>query len=196
MTAGTLTWVRLAPFAAVVGLLALLVGSSTPGSAHAIATAHIHRGPCDEINGEGAIDLGELTYVVPLSGSPEATPAGPYRPVGVDSAFVTIMAVTDVGASLDELLAQPHSIDVHIVNDETGEEIPLACGNVGGVRNGDDLVFGLQTAPSPGVDTTGIAWLHTNPDGTTTVRLFVSQGLGTAPEGARTGSRAQGTPGS
>ncbi len=196
MTTGTLRWIRLAPFAAVVGLFALLAGSSMPGSAHAIATAHLHQGPCGDISGEGAIDLGELTYVVPLLGSPEATPAGPYHPVGLDSAFVTIMAVTDVGVSLDALLAQPHSIDVHIVNDETGEEIPLACGNVGGVRNGNDLVFGLQTAPSPGVDTTGIAWLHANPDGTTMVRLFVSQGLGTAPEGAPAGSQAQGTPGS
>lgn len=178
---------RLTLAALTFGLVATLFASPTPSSAHAIISAQLHPGTCDDRSDDGVIDLGELTYAAPLEDISAATPAGPYRPVGPDSAFVSVMTVATIEMSVDQLLAEPHSIDVQIINDETGERIPLACGDVGGVRNGDDLVFGLQTAPSEGVDTTGIVWLHGNPDGTTLARIFVSQGLGTAPEGTPAG---------
>ena len=165
---------RLMVLALVFGLVGVLFASPAPSSAHAIITAQLHPGTCDNRSEDGVINLGELTYVAPLQDISQATPAGPYRPVGPDSAFVTVMTVANVDRSLDQLIEEPHSVDIQIINDETGEHILLACGNVGGVRNGDDLVFGLQTAPSEGVDTTGIVWLHANPDGTTLARIFVS----------------------
>ncbi|MGI8643683.1 MAG: hypothetical protein ACR2LS_06155 [Thermomicrobiales bacterium] len=173
------------PLAVVVTVIAWFGGMATPGSAHAIVTARISPGTCGSTSGTGAIELGELTYAAPLGGSPEATPSGPYRSIGAGSAFVAVMTVTTIDRSLDQLLQQLYSVDIEIVNDETGETTSLACGGVGGVRNGNDLIFGLQTAPSEGVDTTGTVWLHGMPNGETLVRIFVSQGLGTPPEDAK-----------
>lgn len=178
------------PVAVAIALIWLFGSVAMPGSAHAIVSARINPGACGSNVGDGGVELGDLTYVAPLSGTPEATPAGPYSPVGLDSAFVTVMAVARIDLSLDHLLQESYSVNIQIVNDGTGENIPLACGNVGGVRNGDDLVFGLQTAPSEGTDTTGVVWLHASPGGITLVRVFIAQGLGAPPED--TGN--QGTP--
>ena len=106
-----------------------------------------------------------------------------------------MIGMSSIERSLDDLVAVPHAIDVHIIDDEArndplgvGEtenaDIVLTCGNIGGVRNGDDLVFGLQSAPESNADTAGIVWLHANRDGTTTVRLFIAQGLAAGGYGA------------
>jgi hypothetical protein len=172
---------------ALVTALMLFLMAWTPGSAHAVLTAHLHEGSCADLGGQPK-ELGELGYVTPLLDQSEATPAGPYKPVGPDAAFPTMLGHVTVDQSIDELLDTPHAIDIHIVNEEQGEDITLACGAIGGVRGKGQLVFGLQSLPNEGVDTIGIAWLQANEDGTTTVRVFVAQGLAAGGYGAVMGT--------
>lgn len=170
-------------FLAALAALVLSLASWEPSAAHAIFTAHLHEGTCSDLGTE-PVELGELGYVTPLLDPAAATPAGPYPPRGPEGAFPTVLGYATVDASLDQLLDQPHAIDVHIINEEEGVDITLACGAVGGVRGNDQLVFGLQATPSEGVDTTGIAWLQANGDGGVAIRLFVAQGLASGGYGA------------
>ncbi len=170
-------------FLAALAALTLSLASWVPSSAHAILTAHLHEGTCDALGSE-PIELGELGYVTSLLDPAAATPTGPYEQLGPEGAFPTVLSYATLEASLDQLLDQPHAVDVHIINDEEGVDITLACGAVGGVRGNDQLVFGLQATPSEAVDTTGIAWLQANGDGTTTARIFVAQGLAAGGYGA------------
>ncbi|MDP9369046.1 MAG: hypothetical protein M3Q03_12330 [Chloroflexota bacterium] len=164
--------------AAVILALGLALATQAPqsASAHAILSAHLHDGVCSQL-GNDVVELGELGFAAPLLGTPVATPSDGFQSVGAEGAFPTVRLVETVDASLDRLIEEPHALDVHIINEEEGVDIVLACGNVGGVRTGDDLVFGLQAQPTEGTATTGIAWLHANADGTTTIRLFIAQGL-------------------
>jgi nitrite reductase (NO-forming) len=85
---------------------------------------------------------------------------------------VTSTAVVDT--PLAELLDVPHSVVVESVDLEADTRTPIACGNVGGVVTDDEVVFGLRSLLA---DTSGVAWLQGHADGTTTVTLFVTQGL-------------------
>ncbi|HEV2129013.1 MAG TPA: hypothetical protein VGR22_10380 [Thermomicrobiales bacterium] len=180
---------QFAPLAALVLALALVLGAWTPGTAHAVLTAHLHEGTCAD-SGEQPVDLGELGLATSLLDSSQATPAGPYDLVGAGGAFPTVLGHASIDRSLDDLLASPHVIDIHVVNDEEGTDVILACGAVGGVLANGELVFGLQSLPSEGIDTTGIAWLQANDDGTTTVRLIVAQGLAPGRVGAASSTPA------
>ncbi len=169
---------RPAVLAAVILALGLALATHAPRSAlaHTIFSAHLHDGVCGQL-GNDAVELGDLGFAAPLLGTPAATPSEGFRSVGAEGAFPTVRLVETVDAPLDRLIEEPHALDVHIINEEEDIDIVLTCGNVGGVRTGDDLVFGLQAQPTEGAATTGIAWLHANADGTTTIRLFVAQGL-------------------
>lgn len=180
-------------FATMV-LLVLVIGDR-PAAAHAVLAPHVHAGICGDLADGEPTTLNELGYVTPLLDLTAATPAGPFKPAGPEGAFPTMLGLTTIETSLDDLLAAPYAIDIHIIDEGEGSDvltaddtetldIVLACGNIGGVRNGDDIVFGLQSAPDAGTDTMGIAWLHANADATTTVRLFVSQGLAEGGYGA------------
>ena len=170
-----------------LAVLALFLTNWASGSAHAILTAHLHEGTCADL-GSTPVELGELGYVTPLLDPTAATPVGPYQQLGSEGAFPTVLGYGRVNESLDQLLDAPHAVDVHIINDEEGIDITLACGAVGGVRGDGQLVFGLQATTSEAVDTTGIAWLQESADGTTALRVFVAQGL------AEGGYGAAGTP--
>ena len=179
--------IYLLSLSALAMALVLFVTTWVPGSAHAVLTAHLHEGTCDGL-GDQPIDLGELGYATPLLDPGAATPAGPYEPVGPDGAFPTMLGHTMVDRSLDALVATPHAIEVHAIDEDAGTDVTLACGAVGGVHGNGQLVFGLQSLPSEGVDTTGIAWLQANGDGTTSVRIVVAQGLAPGGYGADTGT--------
>ncbi len=51
----------------------------------------------------------------------------------------------------------------------------IACGTIGGVRIGDELVFGLREWNASGF--TGVAVLRDNGDGTTSVTVYLALGL-------------------
>jgi plastocyanin len=77
------------------------------------------------------------------------------------------------GTSLDALLAAPHSITIA----ESAEpNAPLiACGDIGGLRSGDNVVIGLLSMSGSGQ--TGSAWLRGLNDVATTVTIFSAPGL-------------------
>jgi plastocyanin len=118
--------------------------------------------------------LGKVVYPlanVVLGGSPSGA-AGTPQAVGVPSGIPMEVSVTTVEVSLDALLAAPHSITIAESADPSAPLI--ACGDIGGLRNGDDLVLGLMSMSGSGE--TGSAWLH-GANGETTVTIFSARGL-------------------
>jgi plastocyanin len=167
--------------AAFVVVTGLVVGYGARGtSAHAGEEhpAHIHSGTC----GAG---LGDVVY--PLSnvggpmmganGTPEAS-----MPMGATDAIPVEISVTTVKTTLSELTSKPYAINVHESAANIGHYI--ACGNVGGAMMGSDLALGLGELNGSGYS--GVAWLHDNGDGTTTVSVFLTEKAGAGAETAAT----------
>lgn len=144
--------------------------------------AHIHSGTCQELGDVvfplNDVSTGEVgaapvaspvmigspvamaTAEVGLSGTPIATP---------DTAQGSIyaMSVTDVDASLDDILGAEHAINVH----ESAENIDnyIACGDITGESTDGMLTIELQELNGSGFS--GHALLADNGDGTTTVTV-------------------------
>lgn len=139
--------------------------------------AHIHTGTCDEL-GDVVYPLSDLTRIgadVPPGGTPvegiptaevdtEATPA-----VAATSDETTVVAgsTTIVEASLEDILAEEHAINVH----ESPENIQnyIACGDITGTPTDGELTIELQELNDSGY--IGEAQLEDNADGTTTVTV-------------------------
>ncbi len=139
--------------------------------------AHIHAGACDNL-GAIAFPLGEAGYGLPIPDEPAmaATPAPVAAVVEGQGTFsAAAVGVSVVAATLDELVDAGHAIDVHSAADGPEAETRIVCGEVGGFLAGGDLVFGLHERNASNYG--GIAWLHENPDGTTTVSIYVASGL-------------------
>lgn len=118
--------------------------------------AHIHSGTCDT--------LGEVVYPLnPAAGNPAAR----------SGAIPVELSVSRVEASLQTILGSPHAINVHESSENIGTYI--ACGDVAGTVAGQDLFVGLGELNDSGES--GIAWLHDNGDGSTTVSVFLAEGL-------------------
>ena len=115
--------------------------------------AHIHSGSCEE--------LGDV--VVPLTDVQERE--GEQAGTGMVHAIKGSHTVADM--SLDDVLASPHAINVHLSGEEIGTYI--ACGDIAGVVFPDDddgermLILGLGELNDSGH--TGIAWISEESDG-------------------------------
>ena len=164
-------------------VLATLVAAATTAltrrssqAVHVAWEAYLQGGTCAAPDLNSRIRLGDPTYGVPIgvAGTPVGTPPIRFQSVGPDPVVPVVTSTATVDSSLADLLATPHFIVIESVNRESEERTPIACGNVGGVLTDDEVVFGLR---SQRADTSGVAWLHGNPDGTTAVTLFVTQGL-------------------
>lgn len=128
--------------------------------------ARLHEGTCSS--------LGKVVYPlanVTRGGSPAGVVGTP-QAVGVPSGIPMEASVTTVAVSLDALLAAPHNITIAESADPTA--VLIACGDVGGLRTGDDLVLGLMSMSGSGQ--TGSAWLHGS-NAETTVTIFSARGL-------------------
>jgi hypothetical protein len=154
--------------------------------------AHIHRGTCANLDPTPAYPLANLTTGAADS---QATPmAGAMAGMlGVSSAVPVASSVTVVEVGLADLLngngsaatpetgtaAGGYAINIHESPENAGRYV--ACGDIGGVvRPGQagsegDLLIGLSEQNDSGIS--GIAWLHDNGNGTTTVIAFVAEGL-------------------
>lgn len=116
--------------------------------------AHIHNGTCEE--------LGDV--VVPLTDIQERT--GEQAGSGTVHAVKGSHTVADM--TLDDVLASPHAINVHLSAEEIGSYI--ACGNIAGVVFPDEddgermLIIGLGELNDSGHS--GIAWISEDTDGT------------------------------
>ena len=152
--------------------------------------AHVHVGTCDD-PGDVVFPLADVGYGQPLSLDPRAaSPAAVTASVVGSGAFnAAAVSATTIAATLDELVGGAHAIDVHrgaVGGEGTEPETRVVCGAVGGFRSDDDLVFGLQERN--GSNYGGVAWLHDNGDGTTTVFVFLVSGLIEAGGGAGAGA--------
>jgi hypothetical protein len=121
--------------------------------------AHIHSGSCAE--------LGDV--VVPLTDVAERTGEA----VGSGTGHAVKGSHTQVEMTLDDILAAPHAINVHLSADEIGTYI--ACGDISGVIVVDEddgermLIIGLGELNDSGH--VGIAWLSEDEGDTTEVAV-------------------------
>lgn len=94
-------------------------------------------------------------------------------PVGAATAATVYQSATTVRIGLDDLITQTYSIVVRVSEDD---DTVIACGEIGGLRTGDDLTVGIRERSGSGY--TGIGWLRGS-DGSTLVYVFLGHGLST-----------------
>jgi len=171
---------RFAAFAAIgilsLGLTIAAMAQATPtndtgSAAQSGHPAHIHDGTCTEL-GEVVAPLSDIGPMALNNGTPAAMGEAP---VGSADAILVMSSITTVQMSLDDILASPHALNVH----ESMENIDhyIACGNIGGTMLGEtDLLFGIGELNESNVS--GVASLHDNGDGTTTVYVYLTASTG------------------
>lgn len=150
---------------AMMGALGALHGVNDQ-DATAGHPAHIHAGTCDA-PGEVVAPLGDVGGAYLADG----TPVAGTEMVGLDSAIAPEVSETTVPVALADIVGGGHTIVIHQSEDDIDEYI--ACGDIGGMMFGaSDLPVGIAPLNDSGVS--GIAWLHDNGDGTTTVNVAVT----------------------
>ncbi len=157
---------------------------ATPGAMAGMAEAHpahIHSGTCDEL-GDVVFPLEDVTH-----GGMMATPGAGMDAMATPGAAmagmmgeVVAQSTTEVEASLDDILAAEHAINVH----ESAENIEnyIACGDLTGTPEDGTLEIELDELNDSGF--MGMATLEDNGDGTTTVNVMLTaadggMGMGT-----------------
>jgi len=139
--------------------------------------AHIHEGNCDTLNPTPLIPLANVTMSMAMGmmASPAASPsASGSMGMGSSMAIPAAMSVTLIEIGVADILAAEHAVNVLLSPEEAGTYI--ACGAIGGTPDANgDLIIGL--AELNGLGYSGIAWLHDNGDNTSTVTIFLAQGL-------------------
>jgi hypothetical protein len=149
---------------------------------------HIHSGTCADLGGV-VFPLNDLTRVgagahleaTPIEGiatPPEIADATPAASPSTDGTVPIASSSTIVDASLDDILAEEHAINVH----ESPESIQnyVACGDLTGEATDGELHIGLDELNGSGFS--GDADLVDNGDGTTTVTVYLVQGTTGTPE--------------
>jgi len=156
--------------------------------------AHIHAGACPEV-GEIVFPLENLSAPgmgtgmgmdsTPMAGMDKggtpmagmdmaATPMAGMdaSPMAGMTGDVVAQSTTVVQASLDQILAAQHAINVH----ESAENIQnyIACGDITGTAEGGQLQVQLNELNDSGYQ--GQATLEDNGDGTTTVTVMLTMG--------------------
>jgi plastocyanin len=168
---------------AMVGLFSLGVA---PGAAQQPAPAphpaHIHNGTCAQLDPTPQYPLNDV--------GPRTTDDQPPNPAdfkGQQSAIQPEVSSTTIDAKLDDLLAQPHALNVH----ESAQNINnyIACGDLGGFVIDDTLVIGLLPQNNSGFS--GVAILKKDGD-KTQVDVYLVQG--TTAAGAAAATPAATTP--
>ncbi len=119
--------------------------------------AHIHSGTCEEL-GDIVAPLNDVT--LEEGGGVE----------GAESAIPANVSETEIELGLADILAAPHAINVH--ESEQNIQNYVACGNIGGVRYGDTIQFGLRELNGSGM--TGVAAISGDQDGSSNVVLYVA----------------------
>ena len=168
---------------ALLAALGLAVAGSDRSSAQqatpAVQTmpAAIHQGTCQQPTPEPAYDAGDVKpftteggepvtgqegmVVTTEAGQPATQPPGTVPPQGtVPGAPVLWTTPTQIEANLDDLLAQPHAFAVHQSPEAFGTII--ACGEIGGQIQDDQLVIALRSVGNSGY--AGIAILKRDDD--------------------------------
>lgn len=144
-----------------------------PGLVAAVVTAIppfpalISLGTCQDLDDSTTFDLFE---VMPggAADEDESETAGSATGIPVSQ------STTTVRVSLGDLLTTPHSVVILASEDDS---TPIVCGDIGGLRIGDDISVGLRDVSGSGYG--GVAWLR-GQNGSTLTYLFLAPGLGGA----------------
>jgi hypothetical protein len=147
--------------AAWAGLSAAQEATPADTAAHEDHPAHIHTGTCATL-GDVAYPLEDVRHQPPVA-TPQASGSGAEN---ADASSTTV-----VEASLDDILADEHALNVH----ESAEAIDvyIACGDVTGSPTDGTLVIALEELNASGYS--GEATLVDNGDGTTSVAVSIIQ---------------------
>lgn len=147
---------------------------ATPGPTLVALPAHIHEGTCETL-GAVAYPLTDVA-LAPLADEEAATSEDPAMLHADD----VLTSVTTVDVALADLLSGEYAINVH----ESAEQIDtyVSCGEIAGqirlhLRSDAPagLVIPLRELNDSGY--AGVAWLEPAADNTTTVTIFLAQGL-------------------
>ncbi|MGH2562289.1 MAG: SH3 domain-containing protein [Thermomicrobiales bacterium] len=144
-----------------------------PGLAQAVVTASppfpaiISAGTCDQLDTAITYDLFEI---VPGGQADEDAS----DTTGAATGIPVSQSTTTVRVGLGDLLTTPHAV---VIRASADDDTPIVCGDIGGVRVGDDLAVGLRDVSGSGYG--GIAWLR-GQDGSTLAYVFLAPGLGGA----------------
>lgn len=128
--------------------------------------AHIHEGTCDDLDPNPAYPLSNVGAAMLNDGTPTAGE----EMVGAASAILIESSVTTVDVALDDLLAEDYAINVH-ESPENAQNY-IACGDIGGIMMGDNLVIGLGEQNDS--DYLGVAMLESDGD-QTVVTVFLTE---------------------
>lgn len=126
--------------------------------------AHIHSGTCDNL-GDVVYPLNNIVTLDEASPGAEAV-ASPSLAV-VSTPVIAAGQATTVEASLEDLLAAEHAINVHLSPENI--DVYIACGNITGTVTDGVLLVDLEELNASGY--MGQARLMDNGDGTTTVYM-------------------------
>lgn len=128
--------------------------------------ARIHAGTC---LGPGAVAFPLSDIGIPASAGATTAPGGT---AGPETAIPAYVGTTLLEVPLDRLLSAPHTVIVH---DPAALDDParfIACGDIGGIRYGDTIQFGLGQLNKSGY--TGVALISGSPDGSANVSVYLS----------------------
>ncbi|MDQ2655095.1 MAG: hypothetical protein M3Z20_18850 [Chloroflexota bacterium] len=135
-------WMSIAGAAALAGAMGLAVIGNTAAHAEHGHPARIHNGTCESLQGV-AYRLNGVGGSVDTEGAPVATPTA----INPKTAYQVMTSDTVIDGSIDDLLAGDHAIMIY-ESDEAMEAI--ACGNIGGAMDDEQLIVGLGEARIPG----------------------------------------------
>lgn len=128
--------------------------------------AHIHAGTCDDLN---PAPLETLSFVSVLQSDSDDEDAN--TPKGVLTAGRVLLSSTEgVEMSMDDILAEAHSINIHLSEAEI--DTYIACGEIGGVPVDGDLYIGIRDVNGSGYS--GVAKLSEDGDNTN-VDIFLTE---------------------
>ena len=157
-----------------------MTGEGQPGGGP--FPAHIHTGTCDAV-GDIVFPLNDVTAAgaaaTPVAAN-AATGAETSPAAGMTTGDVVAESTTMIESTIDELLAQPHVVNVHLSMEQI--EVYIACGEIVDVgtgvttsaSGGRQLQIVLQEIDGSGYH--GQATLSETADGTTEVTVQIMQG--------------------
>jgi hypothetical protein len=160
----------------VFGASATMAQDATPAATLQVTgqvahPGHIHAGDCANL-GDVVFPLSDAG--VPATGNQDmgATPmaAAGGAEAGSEMAIPAYVSITQLDASIEDILAAPHAINFH----ESADNIEnyIACGEIGGVSYGDNLQFGLRELNGSGY--TGVGLISSDADGGVNVLVYLS----------------------
>lgn len=121
--------------------------------------AEIIEGSCDSASGATVFELLDVSDADGV--------------VGVPPAALVARSVTTVRSPLDDLVGERHSIAVRV---SAGDPTLVACGEIGGIRDGDELAVGLRERNDSGFS--GISVIR-GADESSLVYIYLGRGLST-----------------